>query len=97
MGSRNSHTPGNARSCAGATLTMQTSGQASPLLHPPDMSADDEVYPNLPTVRDVEKGMKQRWDRFSRKGKKNVGVLKSIKNIYTCSCESLAIDYVLSS
>ena len=41
------------------------------------------------TVQDVEKGMKQRWDRFSRKGKKNVGVLKSIKNIYTCSCVSL--------
>jgi len=58
------------------------------------MSADDEVYPSLPTVRDVEQGMKKRWDRFSRKGKKNVGVLKSIKNIYTCSCESLDIDYI---
>ena len=61
------------------------------------MSADDELYPSLPTVRDVEKGMKKRLDRFCRKGKKNVGVLKSIKNIYTCSCESLDIYQALSS
>ena len=55
------------------------------------MSAADVEHTamTLPTVQDVEKGMKQRWDRFTRKGKKNVGVLKSIKNIYTCSCVSL--------
>jgi len=69
---------------------MQTSGEASPLLHPLDMSADDEVYPSrVPIFRDVEKGMK---NCFYRKGKKNVGVLKSIKNIYTCSCKSLDTD-----
>jgi len=47
---------------------MQTSGEASPLLHPLDMSADDEVYPSrVPIFRDVEKGMK---NCFYRKGKK---------------------------
>ena len=54
------------------------------------MSAADVEHTTMAlTVQDVEKGMKQRWDRFSRKGKKNVGVLKSIKKIYTCSCVSL--------
>jgi Ca2+:H+ antiporter len=41
---------------------------------------------------DVENGLLDNvvlkpWDRFRRKGKKNVGVWKSIYNIYTCSCE----------
>ncbi|KAL4082004.1 hypothetical protein V8B97DRAFT_1913879 [Scleroderma yunnanense] len=56
------------------------------------MSADDE-YPTLvlPKVQDVETGMKRRWDRFCRKGKKNVGVFTSIKKILTCSLCFLAV------
>ncbi|KAF9224306.1 hypothetical protein BS17DRAFT_779615 [Gyrodon lividus] len=65
-------------------------------ISPPTFSSDPTVMASedLPNPfngnKDVESGaltnvVLKPWDRFRRKGKKNVGVWRSIYNIYTCS------------
>ncbi|KAI6122784.1 hypothetical protein EV401DRAFT_1949892, partial [Pisolithus croceorrhizus] len=45
-------------------------------------------FPRRDTVKHA---MISRWDRFRRKGKKNVGVLDSVKRIVTCSWLNILI------
>jgi Ca2+:H+ antiporter len=56
---------------------------------PTPMASQSPLYPS-DTDGDIENGVLttvilKPWDRFRRKGKKNVGVFRSIYNIYTCS------------
>ncbi|KAI6047039.1 hypothetical protein EDC04DRAFT_2621408 [Pisolithus marmoratus] len=49
------------------------------------MDVENNVSATVPRREAMKCAMISRWDRFRRKGKENVGVVKSVKNIVTCS------------
>ncbi|KAI6012327.1 hypothetical protein PISMIDRAFT_670996 [Pisolithus microcarpus 441] len=49
------------------------------------MDVENNGSVSVPRGDTVKHAMISRWDRFRRKGKKNIGVWVSVKEIVTCS------------